>query len=490
MKHIRQKLSVLVIGIMAATILLEAGIRMAGAFYMKGRKPVAESNRIAGKDAYTLLCLGNSWTFGVGAPPGESYPDHLKRMLQYVFKKKDIRVINAGVGGLNSAEMLYRLQPQIENFKPDIIILRTGSPNSSNYTRYSQYLERENRLKNPFYNIILQCSDGLYNKSRVYRLIHRLSCERAGKARLAWNNIRRKIKDKSCRDSVQDSLGHNMHKARNRLYEKLQSERGYAQAIKLSQRLEELMHIFVAGENVTMAVADAEVEQAITWFERALKYKQDNTYYCMALGNIYTFRKEHKKAAEWLIKSILIDPTFRYEDNEEYPINGSYILLNSIYDMTVDLEAKNIIEEFIAEFQKTNPDSSNFFLRMNPKLLYRNDLAEWIASDIDEIVRIIKYNNIDLIIHSYPPPFGYPMWENDPMVLASEILRSKAIELGVPFVDHERLFSEMYAQGCNQEDYHEKIAGKTIQGGHFNEKGYETMAGFVYDKIIEEGFIK
>jgi lysophospholipase L1-like esterase len=482
MKIFRQTILAVAVGLLAVLILLEAALRITGAFYMKDRLGHKQYEKQTTQDAYTILCLGNSWTMGSGAEPGESYPDHLRRMLENTFHDKDIRVINAGVGNLNSTEMLDRLKPQLNSIRPDLVILRTGEPNASNNYKYSNYLKRKNRIRTKYYDIVFTLNDYLYEKIRTYRFMQLLFYETTEKIKLI-------LQSRESQKGFIETFPPGLDKTENISYKTqrhdFQTEYGYIKAAEMGMLWGEIIHKVLGEYDISISASDSDIEQAIGWLERASHYHPNFSGHYLALANLYILRKDHKRAAESLMKGIIVNPIFRDED---YQANACYFLLHSLYGVTPDIETKETIERFIDKAKKHNPDIADIFL-WSGNLSHKN-ISEWIASDIDEIVRIIKYNNIDLIIHSYPPPFGYPMWENDPMVLASEILRSKAIELGVPFVDHERLFSEMYAQGCNQEDYHEKIAGKTIQGGHFNEKGYETMAGFVYDKIIEEGFIK
>ena len=68
------------------------------------------------------------------------------------------------------------------------------------------------------------------------------------------------------------------------------------------------------------------------------------------------------------------------------------------------------------------------------------------------------------------------------------VLRIQAEELAVPFVDNEVLFRALYSKGYEQLDYHARAGG--LPEGHFNAKGYEAMAGFIYDKIMEQGFMQ
>jgi len=63
-----------------------------------------------------IICFGDSITFGYGANPGEDYPTILARMVKYP-------VINAGVDGDTSFEALERLEKDVLDQDPRLVIV-------------------------------------------------------------------------------------------------------------------------------------------------------------------------------------------------------------------------------------------------------------------------------------------------------------------------------------------------------------------------------
>ncbi|MDX1295032.1 MAG: arylesterase [Sulfurimonadaceae bacterium] len=66
-----------------------------------------------------ILAFGDSLTFGLGAQPYQSYPAMLQRM-------SGVKVINAGVSGEVSGNGLKRLNAELEQHQPALLILCHG----------------------------------------------------------------------------------------------------------------------------------------------------------------------------------------------------------------------------------------------------------------------------------------------------------------------------------------------------------------------------
>jgi len=66
-----------------------------------------------------IICFGNSITFGYGANPGEDYPSALAKMV-------DIPVINAGIDGDTTSEALKRLDSDVLDRNPLLVIIEFG----------------------------------------------------------------------------------------------------------------------------------------------------------------------------------------------------------------------------------------------------------------------------------------------------------------------------------------------------------------------------
>jgi len=67
----------------------------------------------------TVLAIGDSITYGTGAPDGASYPAELARLTGW-------QVVNAGVPGETAAQVLARLPALLAEHQPALVILGAG----------------------------------------------------------------------------------------------------------------------------------------------------------------------------------------------------------------------------------------------------------------------------------------------------------------------------------------------------------------------------
>ena len=146
MKPIFQKITVLAAGAVLLAFCAELALRVLGSRYAT---TVPAIERKAG-DAYTILCLGDSFTFGAGAAAESSYPRQLENILKARFPARGFRVVNAGEVAQNTAQVLRDLAGNLAKVRPDCVVLLSGGANFWNYWGYrsgfspprESYLER------------------------------------------------------------------------------------------------------------------------------------------------------------------------------------------------------------------------------------------------------------------------------------------------------------------------------------------------------------
>ncbi|RZN11951.1 GDSL family lipase [Bradyrhizobium genosp. SA-3] len=92
-----------------------------------GTLPHVASKLVAGQPV-VIVAFGSSSTAGFGASSPEfNYPNRLAAQLRRQYPSADITVVNAGVGGEDAPEMMKRLQTQVIDVHPDMVIWQVGT---------------------------------------------------------------------------------------------------------------------------------------------------------------------------------------------------------------------------------------------------------------------------------------------------------------------------------------------------------------------------
>lgn len=92
-----------------------------------GSLPHVASKLVAGQPV-VIVAFGSSSTAGFGASSPEfNYPNRLAAQLRRHYPTADITVVNAGVGGEDAPEMMMRLQKEVIDVHPDMVIWQVGT---------------------------------------------------------------------------------------------------------------------------------------------------------------------------------------------------------------------------------------------------------------------------------------------------------------------------------------------------------------------------
>ena len=116
-------------GTLIVFCLFEAFFRIAGVFAL-GWIHTKEAS--AKKGSYTILCEGDSFTFGVG---GVDFPSQLQQLLTVRHGEGTFRTVNKGIPGMNTALLADQLESHIMEYDPDVVIVTTGENNMWNSIR-------------------------------------------------------------------------------------------------------------------------------------------------------------------------------------------------------------------------------------------------------------------------------------------------------------------------------------------------------------------
>lgn len=435
-KILKPKLIALLIGLFLVFMTLEAALRVTGYFYKRYMKSYPTELNARAVDAYTIVCFGNSHTEGAGAPPGESYPDHLQRLLDSQVKGKNFTVINKGLSGQNTAELLEGLEPVIDETKPDLVVLGTGEVNTWNQYKFSSYLKRESKRNNSLMKMALfSLYDCLY-EVRVYRLILLVSHNLNGAV------APQKISGAGCGENQEDHEAVAWHDA--------------------------------AIRNRSLLFDEQKREKAIRSFKNGIEVNPACPGNYLRLGNIYFYQGNYEEAAQWYMEGINANPNLVGDRRQDNINNKNYFMLRN----TLPYLKGEQVTERLEDFKRKHPEHSD-----DLRFVSSEEIDDWSESDIREIIRILQGKKIKVIMQNYPPKI-------DGMERSIDwLLREIADDLEIPFVDNEKVFQEMWDKGVSRKDYHEKLPFSNVSGDHLNSVGYKVMAQNVFDVIMEENLL-
>lgn len=426
----KQKVILIIFGFIIVIMLLEIALRVTG-FAYKNYRISNRSNEIGIKnDAIKILCLGDSFTFGNGAPKGHSYPEQLQAMLNNKAGTKYI-VYNAGIGGQNSSLLFKELEKNIQKYKPNIALIMTGINNNSCFIENNYFLFIKGSVKVYLYRI-----DAFLSNIKVYRLL-----------RSAMVTIR---------DNIENKIG--VRKYRNLLKVKTSKP-----AIKdIDQELKEKAERYL--ESAKVYELEYKINLAIDECKKSIELNphDDRPYYL--LGFIYLHR--FQGANQW---SLAVDNFEKAASINPGSEDTHYNLFNAYYRIG---ENKKAMEELTA-LRMINPDNEMVNALLDRGLPEYGDMdvfKKTLKYDLTNIASLLKYRKIKLILLNYPGA-----WVNETL---KEIVEDKKI----PFIDNQLIFEQKRLSnnnGYKREDYF-------VEDGHCNENGYRIITENVYNALIVE----
>jgi lysophospholipase L1-like esterase len=434
-KKTGERLFLIFFGLAAFLLLLEIGMRVAGHIYNSYR--IRNSSvRLDAGDTFRILCLGDSFTFGEGAPKGYSYPEQLQEILRSSLGTKFI-VFNGGIPGSNSSQLARELEGNIQKYKPDIIIVMTGANNCSNFL-YSNYFLFANES----------------SRTRLYRLDLLLSHMRSYKLfKAVTANLYAKINSRAVlprRYSCSKGYPRAPHAMQNGLKEQAVS---WESMHKMEKHLE-------LGKSYEK---QAKINQAISELKKAIEIAPfDKRPYYM-LGFVYLHRCPE-------LKNNLSLAIAAFKKAEEIEPGDALLHINlfTAYHRSGELDSALEELKIINELNPEDEMSSRLLLYGIPDFLDMEIFQKMLKYDLGNIIALTASKNVRLIIQSYPA------------CLLNGALRESAMKNKLLFVDNEIIFDNFKSL----KDY--KTQDYFAEDGHCNANGYRVIAQNIYG-VLKSG---
>lgn len=483
MNSIKKRFLVFFMGLFFAVIFIEIGLRVAGSINSKRENSGNFISNYDRSDKYKILCIGDSFTYGMGAKQDEGYPSQLERLLNSKAKAEIFTVINDGMLSRNSSDVLRQLQKNIDEIKPHLIILLIGCANrwsSDGYYEYRLRKEKSGGISRLTAGLIV-FQRSLYNL-RIYNLLRLLYFD---------------VKDKGENGSLEGKPAGLPPKEEGTQWQYLRQKK-YKQAIECF-----LKEIEMFPDQITnyIGIGKAyykigEYEDAVEWLKKAavinpyecskhyvvgkdvdcngrynemieyFKQKEDSDYgknsnYYFGIGWAYLRLGKFEEGISWFKRIVKINP----QDIDTYKYIAFIYLAEGRYK-----EGFN----FLCEELKNNSALEEIIAMYKARQFHYEESNSWIISDVEEIIDICRKNKVKIILQNYPPVVR-------PVV--SILLREAAKRYQVPFVDNYQIFYNLL---LDKELIEDVFSGDKK---HCSERGYGIMAENIYDKMAKEGIV-
>ncbi len=448
----KRRAAVVLAGMLVCLLVLEAALRIVGYIYAFRSESSNRSNPAAKS---TILCIGDSVTFGIGAPEHLSYSAQLERLLNDSDPENTYAVINRGRPGQNSTQLLMRLEGYLNEFKPDIVTILIGAQNQANFYGYRQYLEKTDNQGSRFF---LGIRDAL-DKIRVFKFF-----------RLMFREKQKQLDHREDPELNQPTLNPAEMEYQN-VSDCLigQTDKGKGDYDKALSFLLDVVEKKDISPECYRTIGDIyreqkQYDQAITWFKKGIERYPTQFSYYEGIGWSYYDQQQFEEAIRWF-----------KEGFEQAAYNTLYELCYVGIAVSFE-ESKNFQEavEFFEKETKRKPlvedylhTLANDYLMMFKKNMSKKEVYSWIQADIEQILDLCEQYNAQAVLQNYP-------FEPDIEFIYRQVARQNKI----PFVDQQTAFEPHIEDGVHSEEYF-------VPDGHPNARGYHLMAKNIW-KVLKD----
>lgn len=439
----KHRVFILFFGVIASLVLLELSLRLSGYIYHIIRTPhksIRDSNSIQNRGSFTIICLGDSFTYGAGASFKYSYPSQLEKMVNEVRKEKKINVQNLGSPGGNAYRILKIFIENINQYNPHVAIVMIGMNNDWNLEGMPNLLKN---TKLDIYDL------RIYKLWRILTmsLHNKMAKEPQDKPEapqvqipvLEWQAYKKKVE--SFREVGRSDL------ALEEINSMLKKYPGARQI--------EAESVLYLREMGNYAVAETLAKKVLT---TSPPDPQANAYMHLELVYIYRAKKEWQLARQeldYVIEDLMfiqsVFPELKAICNEESGLdfNKEIVLLRERAHTIHGKKGTQILDTLL--YIEKNKEAKSKILE----------------SDLLKLIHTAKQNSIQLILMTYP--FS---------VSTNEVIRKVAKKYNTRLIDNELIF--------DKRPHKEELFNLD---SHCNAKGYALIATNIYSTLLTMGVL-
>lgn len=528
-KNFKSKFFVFILGLLFALIIFECSLRILG--FVDNYQRSSEMG--SAPSSYRVMCLGNSYTIGNGAPPGKSYPAQLNEILN---KRNgdSYRVSNRGRSNVNTSYIAENLLSWLEEDKPDQVFIMVGEPNAWNKYNYWKFLDKTNNKKT-----VMDSLHSFLMKFKTMKMIE-LFIGRDDSLIVDSDAYSSTFKNISLNENDRKYLGYvwigNLYMSSSFSVDGLNLQ----QAREAVRAME---YVYDSDKNVIAAMILSEIylikynneERFVFYFDKALEGMQVFNYglWNMLKRRATLFKSDGVKANvsrfEQRLKSL--HKTTSLENLDKWASYGDFhfdnkdkeiILLNDIelanpgdskiFQKMYVLEANpDLLMQVLERSLILNPMSQNAFAlaygyeiverypNLKPRfntllevlskrignnnlksLVFNKSLEEqWIVSDLEEMIKTLKEFGVKkIVVQTYPP------LRSGNERFADGVLRrwwEKTQRNDVEFMDVGNMLKDKFSKAYGGEKYYSTDFGSADD--HQNADGYREISKLM-DKYV------
>jgi len=270
----KTRITLVIFGFFLFFILLETGLRLGGGVLLSMQE-YRNKQTLKQKGAYRILCLGESTTAG-------QYPAFLEESLNRRNTGIKFSVIDKGIGGATTADILGRLEYNIDKYRPDMVITMMGINDWGEHIPYEAATTSKSTL--------------FFRSFRTYKL-----------ARLLWLHILTKAKEIRLYKPKKD------RQHSGGIFPGIRLKEAYAESVSTEDRFREAIALNPKNDDVYVKLGwfyrnQGKFSQAEGAFKKAIELNPKNNYAYSGLGWLYRNQNKFSQAEETFRKAIALNP--------------------------------------------------------------------------------------------------------------------------------------------------------------------------------------
>jgi len=490
-----QKALLVISGLFAAVVLLEAFLRLGGLVFSSIQER-RNLQSLRHKGAYRIMCLGESTTAG-------QYPSFLEEALNQRNIGVQFSVIDKGLGGAKTPVILAHLESNLDTYKPDMVIAMMGM----------------NDQRIIYYKDVPSAHTRLFQRLRSWRFLSILYSRVSARMRASAKPASQKEGFSENEEKLKKAIELNPKNARayvelGRFYraqgKPAQAEGAFKKALELAPRDDDTY--LQLGWSCREQGKPSEAESS---FKKAIEVnpQSDNAY--VELGRVYRNQGEPSRVEDSFKKAIELNPKNErayVELGRFYRAQGKPTQAEAAFKKVLELDPQDGLAyvELAWSYQtQGKPSEAEACLKKAIELNPKNDHIYGVLAVLYEemgkpsLAKVYAAKAVRLRVEQLNPItvqsyrtlkdildrkgirlvcMQYPMRSPEPL---KNIFESCAG--GIIFIDNEQVFRDAVKKDGYSAYFRDAFAGDF---GHCTPKGNKLLAANIANAILKEAFHK